>query len=148
MKYTERAIVLAALAALTLIGFFYFPGHTWLQSDSQIYIPIFEHLDDPSLLTKDPVAIRPHVTWTIYDETARAIHALTGFEYRDILAGHNGARFIIRFLTTCKAEQMNLVVTRGQLAVGAYRDGHRQFGVAPDDDIHRVARTDMVVIVG
>lgn len=87
MKYTERAIVLAALAALTLIGFFYFPGHTWLQSDSQIYIPIFEHLDDPSLLAKDPVAVRPHVTWTIYDETARAIHALTGFEYSDVLAG-------------------------------------------------------------
>lgn len=87
MKYPERALVIAALAALTLVGFYYFPGHTWLQSDTQIYIPIFEHLDDPSLLANDPVAIRPHVTWTIYDETARGIHALTEFEYRDILAG-------------------------------------------------------------
>lgn len=94
MKYSERALVLAALTALTLIGFFYFPGHTWLQSDSQIYIPIFEHLDDPSVLANDPVAIRPHVTWTIYDEIARAIHAVTGFEYRDILAGQ---QIVFRF---------------------------------------------------
>lgn len=94
MKYPERALVIAVLAALTLVGYYYFPGHTWLQSDTQIYIPIFEHLDDPSLLANDPVAIRPHVTWTIYDETARGIRALTGFQYRDILAGE---QIVFRF---------------------------------------------------
>lgn len=87
VTHRERALILVVLASLTLVGFYYFPGHTWLQSDTQIYIPIFEHLDDPSVLANDPVAVRPHVTWTIYDEIARGVHAVAGFEYRDILAG-------------------------------------------------------------
>ena len=86
MSYSEKALIVAVLAALTMTGFFFFPGHTWLQSDSQIYVPIFEHLDDPTVLANDPVATRPHVRWTIYDETARALHSLTGAGYRDILA--------------------------------------------------------------
>jgi hypothetical protein len=85
VNYRERVLVFAALAVLTLTGFFFFPGHTWLQSDTQIYIPIFEHLDDPTALTTDPVAVRPHVSWTIFDEIARGIHALTGLGYREIL---------------------------------------------------------------
>ena len=40
------------LLALTLVNFFYYPGHTILQSDTQIYIPILQHLEDPSLLAK------------------------------------------------------------------------------------------------
>ena len=30
----------AASVALALLTFFQFPGHTWLQQDSQIYVPI------------------------------------------------------------------------------------------------------------
>lgn len=85
MKTSERFLVLAVLAVLTLIGFYWFPGHTWLQSDTQIYLAIFEHLDDPTVLADDIVAIRPHVTWTIYDETARGLRNLTGASFRDVL---------------------------------------------------------------
>lgn len=85
MSKTQRLLVLATLAALTLIGFSWFPGHTWLQSDTQIYLAIFEHLDDPTVLAGDIVAVRPHVTWTIYDETARGLRSLTGWSYRDVL---------------------------------------------------------------
>src|ERR1019366_8508439 len=28
-------------------------GHTWLQQDSQIYVPILEHLRDPAVLRND-----------------------------------------------------------------------------------------------
>ncbi len=94
MNYRERFLVFAALAALTLTGFFFFPGHTWLQSDTQIYIAIFEHLDDPTVLATDPVAVRPHVSWTIYDEIARGAHALTGIGYREILGSQ---QIVFRF---------------------------------------------------
>ena len=47
------ALVAAALLALTLLGFFVFPGHTFLQSDTQIYIPIFERIENPNLYARD-----------------------------------------------------------------------------------------------
>lgn len=74
-----------ALLLLTLLGFFYFPGHTWLQSDSQIYVPILDRMADPSLFSKEMVALRPHVTWTLYDESALALHGITGFSFETVL---------------------------------------------------------------
>ncbi len=83
---TQRhAGTIAVLALLVVCGFFYFPGHTFLHSDTQIYIPILEHLRDPALFPKDMVAQRPHVSYTIYDETALALRALTGLEFRYVL---------------------------------------------------------------
>ncbi|MDX2152479.1 MAG: DUF6798 domain-containing protein [Bryobacteraceae bacterium] len=74
----ERLLAAAAIAAITLLGFFYFPGHTYLHQDTQIYVPILERLRDPSLFTQDPVALRPHVTYTIYDEVTLALARLFG----------------------------------------------------------------------
>ena len=64
----------AALAVLTLtsLSFFLFPGHTILQADTQIYIPILDHMADPSLFTNDMMATRPHVAFTLYDEARAA----------------------------------------------------------------------------
>ena len=62
----------AAIVILALLSFFQFPGHTWLQQDSQIYTPILEHLRDPSVLAKDMLVERPHVSFTVYDEVALA----------------------------------------------------------------------------
>lgn len=71
---TRAAVVSTlALAALTLLGFFWFPGHTWLQQDTQIYVAILEHLRDPSTLARDIVATRPHVSYTVFDEIALAL---------------------------------------------------------------------------
>lgn len=82
----SRSIAIAAaLAALTLAGFLFFPGHTWLQSDTQIYVPIFQHLENPAVLRHDLVATRPHVRWTVYDEIAVIGRAAAGLEFRDIL---------------------------------------------------------------
>ena len=83
-----------ALLILTVVGFFHFPGHTWLQSDTQIYVPILEHIWDPSVLTNDIVATRPHVSYTIYDETAIWLRKLTGLGFREILMGE---QFVFRF---------------------------------------------------
>jgi hypothetical protein len=73
------------LAALTLLGFYWFPGHAWLQQDTQIYVAILEHQWDPGLLASDPVATRPHVAFTIYDEAARALRGLCGLGFREVL---------------------------------------------------------------
>jgi hypothetical protein len=81
-----RGSVALAIAALALLTFFQFPGHTWLQQDTQIYAPILEHLRDPSLLRNDPLAQHPHVAFTLYDETAVALTRVTGLGFREVLA--------------------------------------------------------------
>lgn len=75
----------AAVTGLALLTFIQFPGHTWLQQDSQIYAPILEHLRDPSVLRNDPVAQHPHVAFTLYDEVALALRRLTGAGFREVL---------------------------------------------------------------
>ena len=82
-----RPVIGAAIVLLTLLTFFQFPGHTWLQSDTQIYAPILEHMRDPSVLGKDILAERPHVAFTLYDEAALALARLTGMSFQQILAG-------------------------------------------------------------
>jgi hypothetical protein len=76
----------AACIALALLTFFQFPGHTWLQQDSQIYVPILEHLRDPAVLRNDILVQHPHVAFTLYDETALALRAVTGAGFREVLA--------------------------------------------------------------
>jgi hypothetical protein len=76
----------AACVALALLTFFQFPGHTWLQQDSQIYVPILEHLRDPSVLRNDILVQHPHVAFTLYDETALALRTVSGAGFREVLA--------------------------------------------------------------
>lgn len=77
--------IAVAMLLLTAVSFFWFPGHSILLSDTQIYIPILEHLEDPSVLTKDIMAVRPHVSFTLYDEVALALRKLTGASFEHIL---------------------------------------------------------------
>jgi len=84
-----------ALGAFTLVTYLQFPGHTWLQQDSQTYVAILEHLDNPPVLARDLVATHPHVKWTVYDEIARGLHALTGLSYHVVL---DAQLLVFRFL--------------------------------------------------
>jgi hypothetical protein len=79
-------VVAAAISALALVSFFQFPGHTWIQQDTQIYAAILEHLRDPSVLRNDILVERPHVTFTIYDEVAIWLRNATGLGFREVLA--------------------------------------------------------------
>ncbi|HEV3197457.1 MAG TPA: hypothetical protein VGZ73_06105, partial [Bryobacteraceae bacterium] len=74
-----------AALALALLTFFQFPGHTYLQQDSQIYAPILEHLRDPAVLRNDILAQQPHVAFTIYDEAARLLRGISGLSFREVL---------------------------------------------------------------
>jgi len=80
-----RILVPITIVGLTLLSYFVFPGHTWLQADTQIYVPILERLWDPSVLANDPVAQRPHVAFTVYDEVTLGLRRLTGLELHAIL---------------------------------------------------------------
>src|SRR3954454_24615687 len=74
-----------AIALLTAVSFWWFPGHTILQSDTQIYIPILEHLEKPAVLANDAMAVRPHVGFTVYDEVALFVRRATGTTFQEIL---------------------------------------------------------------
>jgi hypothetical protein len=80
-----RVTVLAGLIGLALLGFFQFPGHTWLQQDTQIWVPMFERIWDPTALQHDLVASKPHLSFTVYDETAMALRWITRASFHDVL---------------------------------------------------------------
>lgn len=82
----KRPGLAAAAAALALATFFWFPGHTWLLQDTQIYVPILEHQRDASLLRNDMIAEHPHDAFTLYDEAAIAARAVTGLGFHAVLA--------------------------------------------------------------
>jgi hypothetical protein len=75
----------AGIVLLTLLGFFLFPGHSFLQSDTQIYLPMLERLHDPALFSRDIVALRPHLAFTIYDEAALLLKRVTGGSFETVL---------------------------------------------------------------
>jgi hypothetical protein len=73
------------IIVLAAVQFFWFPGHTMLQSDTQIYLPMLERIWNPSLLGRDLIATRPHLTFTLYDEIALPLRALTGAGFETVL---------------------------------------------------------------
>jgi hypothetical protein len=74
-----------AIIGLALLTFFQFPGHTWLQQDTQIYAPILEHLRDPDALNRDLVVQYPHVSFTLYDELTIGLRQATGHDFEHVL---------------------------------------------------------------
>ena len=81
----DRLAIGAAIIALTLLSYFEFPGHTYLGSDTQIYVPMLEHIWDPSTLARDLVATKPHLAYTLYDEIAIALRWLTHSSFQTVL---------------------------------------------------------------
>ena len=77
--------VAGAIILITLLGFFFYPGHTYLQQDNQIYVPILEHLWDNTMLAMDPIAVQHHVTFTIYDEIMLTLRRLTGLGFQELM---------------------------------------------------------------
>ena len=81
----DRFAIAAGIIALTFLSYFQFPGHTWLGSDTQIYVPMLEHIWDPSALARDPVATKPHLSFTLYDEIAIALRWITHSSFQTVL---------------------------------------------------------------
>ncbi len=72
-------------AGLALLTYWQFPGHTWLQQDTQIYVPALEHLRDPGLLRNDMLAQQTTLSFTLYDESALVLGRLTGRDFHAVL---------------------------------------------------------------
>ena len=76
----------ASVAAIALLGYYVFPGHTYLQADTLIYVPAIERAQNPSLFARDIMVSRPHPAYTIYDETAEFLTRATGLDLETVLA--------------------------------------------------------------
>ncbi|MCP5120571.1 MAG: hypothetical protein GY953_58000 [bacterium] len=85
MSVKSALPIAVAIVVITAFGYFLFPGHTYLQQDCQIYVPILERLHDDSVLAEDPVAVRHHVTFTVYDEWLLLARSVTGLEFEPLL---------------------------------------------------------------
>jgi hypothetical protein len=76
-----------AVAGLALLSFFVYPGHTFLESDSQIFMPVLLHMQDPALYRNDVVLEGPHTAYTLYDELVRGLNFITGIRHELLLYG-------------------------------------------------------------
>ncbi|MBI4893077.1 MAG: hypothetical protein HY821_20810 [Acidobacteria bacterium] len=120
-----RYLLLAsAFLLLALLGFTVFPGHSWLQSDTQIYIPILERQFDHTLYSHDEIALRPHVKFTFYDEIAVGLRRLTGASFQTILQTQ---QFLFRAAgiagAFCIALALGLPTSGALLAAGVFAAG-------------------------
>jgi hypothetical protein len=93
----NRVATASLCLAFALLTFFQFPGHTWLQQDTQIYAPILEHLHDPTALPNDILVQQPHVAYTLYDEIALGLRRLTGLGFREVLQAQQIALHALGF---------------------------------------------------
>lgn len=81
------ALLFLGVVGATWLQFEFFPGHTYLQGDSQIYLPVLERLDTPGYLSRDLVATHTDVTYTIYDEVTLFLHEAGHLKFRTALEG-------------------------------------------------------------
>lgn len=90
-----RAISLLALAVATALGFLYFPGHHYLQQDTQIWAPVLTHAQDPSYFKHELIVTGAHIRLTIYDEVTLGLMKLTGASLETVLTAQ---QLTFRFL--------------------------------------------------
>ncbi|HZU27565.1 MAG TPA: DUF6798 domain-containing protein [Bryobacteraceae bacterium] len=84
MTNADRVFIGAFLVLITALTF-YFPGHTWLQADTQIYAALMEHIEDPAALSGDFLVERSHLEFTLYDEITIALHRLSHASFEAVL---------------------------------------------------------------
>lgn len=79
------ARVRLVLLLFTFLSYFQYPGHTYLVSDTQIYVPMLDRFENPALFAQDPMVTRAHTAWTFYDEIAIGFRKLTRSELETAL---------------------------------------------------------------
>ena len=81
-----RAVLLClGFACLTWLEFDIFPGHSYLEGETQIYVPMLERLNSPGFLTRDLVATHPALTYTAYDEITLSVRRLVDRDIETVL---------------------------------------------------------------
>jgi hypothetical protein len=82
-----------AIFAAAWLEFKVFPGHSYLEAETQIYLPMLERVDAPGLLARDLVATNPALSLTVYDEATLFLHEAGHQPFRRALLGQ---QFIFR----------------------------------------------------
>jgi hypothetical protein len=119
------------LVALALLSYFQYPGHIYLESDTQIYLPMFERFRDPGLFERDPMVTRAHTAFTLYDECALWTARLTGLDFEAALGIlHVLVRVTLLAGIFLVARAMGLSEPLGLAAAGVYALGGRVLGPA------------------
>lgn len=78
-------LILLCLVAVTWFEFQVYPGHSYLQGETQLLVPMLERLDTPGFLSRDLVASNPTFAYTIYDEITLALHAAAHLTFEQAL---------------------------------------------------------------
>ncbi len=87
----RRALLLAfAVAAVTYVEFEIFPGHTYLEGASQLYVPMLQRLDAPGYLSRDLIATHANLSYTIYDEVTLFLHEAGKLDFETALQLQQG----------------------------------------------------------
>lgn len=82
----RRALLLAfAFSAIVFVEFETVPGHTYLQGETQLYVPMLERLDTPGFLSRDLVATHPDLSYTVYDEITLFLHEAARLHFKAAL---------------------------------------------------------------
>jgi hypothetical protein len=81
------ALLGLAIFAAAWLEFEVFPGHSYLEADTQIYLPMLERVDAPGLLSRDLVAANPALSLTVYDEATLFLHDVGRLRFRPALLG-------------------------------------------------------------
>jgi len=89
----RASLLCLAIFAAAWLEFRVFPGHTYLEADSQLYLPMLERVDSPGLLARDLVAANPNLLLTAYDEVTVLLHKEGRLTFRRALLGQ---QFIFR----------------------------------------------------
>jgi hypothetical protein len=81
------ALLSLAIFAAAGLEFWAFPGHSYLEAQTQIYLPMLERVDAPGLLSRDLVATNPTLALTGYDEATVFLHEAGRQPFRRALLG-------------------------------------------------------------
>lgn len=80
------AASLIALALVTALGYWYFPGHHYLQQDTQIWLPVLAHANDSSLFRQELIVTGAHIRLTLYDDITLTLVRTFGWSLESVLA--------------------------------------------------------------
>lgn len=95
MNWRESCLLSAVFAVLAALGLYSFPGHSFLLSDTQIYIPLFEHLRNPNLYPNELILSGAHLSYTIYDEVTLALAGILNQDFQTALLAQ---QFLFRWI--------------------------------------------------
>lgn len=78
-------LLCAAVAAIVWLEFAFYPGHSYLRGETQLYVPVLQRMAHPGFLSRDLVATHAFVTYTIYDEVTLFLNQFVGLHLQTAL---------------------------------------------------------------